>query len=142
MIQSMFHRDQNKSDGMHSVWICREGDWQLVVIDDFLPVLKEDDSEKLAFMSHTSKEDELPEIWPSLVEKAYAKSLGSYAKILEADFPTILRDLTGAPCTILAIDDSKQLRDEIEDALKKGQFVAACAKDAGVGESKSNQIGI
>ena len=93
-------------------------------------------------MSHTSKEDELPEIWPSLVEKAYAKSLGSYAKILEADFPTILRDLTGAPCTILAIDDSKQLRDEIEDALKKGQFVAACAKDAGVGESKSNQIGI
>jgi len=53
------------------------------VIDDLLPVVADGDQEKIAFMSHSIINDNIPEIWPCLVEKAYAKSLGSYEKILE-----------------------------------------------------------
>ena len=57
-------------------------------------------------------------------------------------FEDCIRDLTGAPYEILEINDSKSLQESIQQAVKNGRLVACLAKEAGVGESQTNQIGI
>lgn len=70
-----------------------------VIVDDYLPYTK---SGKLAFASCKDGE-----IWASLVEKAWAKLHGSYAKIENADFCMLYNALTGVPCDVIHHYESK-----------------------------------
>ena len=59
-------------------------------MDDYLPTFR--DSEDL-FGVKSSK----GEMWCSIIEKAYAKYLGSYGKIRDGNAISALRDLFGFP---------------------------------------------
>lgn len=93
-------------------------------------------------MSHLDEEDELPLIWPCLIQKAYAKAFGNYEKILFQDLSSIMSALTGAPCQRIIADGSKEMFETLESALNSKFFIAACAKDTKIGKSEVNPIGV
>ncbi|XP_065347969.1 calpain-5-like [Cloeon dipterum] len=71
------------------------GLWYDVVIDDLLPVL---DGDLVCTQSSCKNE-----WWPSLLEKAYAKLLGSYAALKSVTLADVLVDLTGGVSEIWSV---------------------------------------
>uniref|UniRef100_A0A2K6G3B5 Calpain-13 n=1 Tax=Propithecus coquereli TaxID=379532 RepID=A0A2K6G3B5_PROCO len=67
-------------------WQC--GQWVEVVIDDRLPAMG-----KECLFVRPRKDNQ--EFWPCLLEKAYAKLLGSYSHLHQGYLPDALVDLTG-----------------------------------------------
>jgi len=78
--------------GIYCVKICKDGEWKAVYVDDRIPCLKG----VPAFTKANANE-----LWVLILEKAWAKLFKSYAKI-ETGFSRIaLRDLTGAPTSVI-----------------------------------------
>lgn len=89
---------QNKSPvHAYCVAICRTGVFRDYQLDDkfYYKTDKRDITKFERFAFASSSEHEL---WTSLVEKAYAKSYGSYWSISVGRSDEALFDLTGAPC--------------------------------------------
>lgn len=89
--------------GAYRVTLNKNGWWQILILDDYLPVV----GNKPLFAKTVEDPSEL---WVSLIEKAYAKVHGSYASITAGDALHALTDLTGFPVT--------RFDTEWEDALK------------------------
>lgn len=73
--------------GVFSFRFWRHELWEEVVIDDRLPVVKGD----LIFVQSLKRN----EFWPSLLEKAYAKLMGSYESLRSCSVVDVIRDFTG-----------------------------------------------
>ena len=80
--------------GAHRVRLLRGGMWCTIIVDSFLPVR----GLRLAFAR--SKSDPA-EMWIPLLQKAYAKLLGSYFDLLGVSVAQLLHAVTGFPCTRL-----------------------------------------
>lgn len=63
-----------------------------VVVDDHLPVFPGSSAPACAHSTSSG------EMWPGLVEKAYAKLHGSYAALADGNSADALEDLTGGVC--------------------------------------------
>lgn len=75
--------------GAYRVSFNKNGVWKSVIVDDYLPVVV-----------HTPKfahSKDACELWPSILEKAFAKIHGSYAAIQSGDPVHALSDMTGFP---------------------------------------------
>ena len=81
--------DTSHDVGAYQVRLCKDGAWVIVLIDDIFPVNK---SGRLAFASGSRGQ-----LWPALIEKAFAKACGSYAATESGLCAEALRFLTGAP---------------------------------------------
>ncbi|XP_050684047.1 calpain-C [Leptidea sinapis] len=79
------------------IWWC--GKWMEVLVDDRLPTVHG----RLAFM-HCSESEQL---WPALLEKAYAKMHGSYEALKYGNLHDGLVDLTGGITETIALSDMK-----------------------------------
>eukprot|EP01061_Rhynchopus_euleeides_P007536 TRINITY_DN16573_c5_g1_i1.p1 TRINITY_DN16573_c5_g1~~TRINITY_DN16573_c5_g1_i1.p1 ORF type:complete len:795 (+),score=389.45 TRINITY_DN16573_c5_g1_i1:122-2506(+) len=90
LVRSCFEQGQDPDLGLYRVSLCKNGWWQTVIVDDFLPC----SGPKPAFARNR---DEPNEIWVSLIEKAYAKIHGSFAAIMTGGSAPALGDLTGCP---------------------------------------------
>eukprot|EP01059_Diplonema_ambulator_P035890 TRINITY_DN8663_c0_g1_i2.p1 TRINITY_DN8663_c0_g1~~TRINITY_DN8663_c0_g1_i2.p1 ORF type:complete len:799 (+),score=322.73 TRINITY_DN8663_c0_g1_i2:124-2520(+) len=90
LVRSCFENGQDPDLGLYRVSLCKNGWWQTVVVDDFLPC----SGPKPAFARNR---DEPNELWVSLIEKAYAKVHGSFAAIMSGGAAPALGDLTGCP---------------------------------------------
>jgi hypothetical protein len=86
----------------------RLGEWYDVVIDDLLPV---DSNDELIFC-HNEKEPD--EFFAPLLEKAYAKFVGSYGLLDGGDANIAMVDLTGAICEYFDIRKCVQITDATE----------------------------
>ena len=76
--------------GVYCVTLCVNGLWQDIILDDFIPFSPQSGE----FAYNTSKQ---PEIWVSLLQKAWAKVHGGYMNI-DGGFTTeAVQSLTGAP---------------------------------------------
>ena len=95
LIRDSFSLQQNPEVGVYRVIVCKNGWWQTVVVDDYLPT----QSGKPCFARNREEPNEL---WVSLLEKAYAKLHGSYTAIKSGDAPHALADILGAPYVKLA----------------------------------------
>ncbi len=86
---------------MLMAWLNIGGEWREIKMDCWFPTIDLRDKKgvkkgKLKWiMSEPSKHK--GEMWPMILQKAYAKSHGGYHRILMGNFGEVLRDLTGAP---------------------------------------------
>jgi len=94
LVRSIFEFGQDPDLGLYRVSICKNGWWQTVIVDDFLPC----SGPKPAFARNR---EEPHELWVSLVEKAYAKVHGSFAAIQTGGNAPALGDLTGCPYKLM-----------------------------------------
>lgn len=75
------------SNGAYMIRFFKFSKEVYVIIDDYLPVDKED---KFAF----AKSEDKDEIWPALLEKAYAKMYSSYNNIVGGKCHRVLSEFT------------------------------------------------
>lgn len=95
-IMEMFHHPKGanegrleRSVGAYRVTFNKNGLWHSVLVDDYLPVIC--GTPKFARSSDPC------ELWPSILQKAYAKLHQSYAKVQSGDPVQALTDMNGYP---------------------------------------------
>lgn len=104
--------------GLYSVWINKHGLWNIVSVDSFLPCKEIQPTASTSTANDRSRhraegkgaaavakyqlfgaraKAALQDIWPAILEKAFAKSHGSYYSLRHGDVLEALQDLTGFP---------------------------------------------
>jgi calpain-15 len=97
------------------------GVWTTILLDDYIPCSSK--SKKPIFTDTNG-----PELWVALLEKAWAKVYGSYARIDAGLTRECLHDLTGAPTKYYLTGDSRR-NEEIWKDISFGEqnnFVMTC----------------
>ncbi|OQR76203.1 calpain-5-like [Tropilaelaps mercedesae] len=92
------------------------GEWRQVLVDDRLPV---DPHTAVPLFAKSRTKDEF---WPILLEKAYAKYLGSYEALRFYWLEKALVDLTGGVCELLNVgtfEMTPQLKDSLHARLSE-----------------------
>ena len=117
LLRKIFHPESRsyREDGLYSIMLYSGRQPVIITIDDCF-MCKEQDH-KHAFVRLTTNESGVREIWPLLIEKAYAKLYGSYSAIEGGLVEKALEALTnGSPQNI-------KLRDkEVEEQYNTGEL--------------------
>jgi hypothetical protein len=95
LVKRIFPLDSQavNAEGIYAVRLCSGGLWRTVVVDDHFPC-KTDGT--LAYARCNGFE-----LWVMLIEKAFAKLCGSYARIEGGDAGEALSCLTGDPSVFI-----------------------------------------
>nr|ACS87883.1 putative calpain protein [Angomonas deanei] len=83
-----------RAEGCYRVTLLHNGWWKTYIIDDYVPA-----SQKGPLFASCAEDPR--RLWVPLLEKAYAKSLGSYAATCVVDAMEALGDFTGFPVRYL-----------------------------------------
>ena len=89
LLQRLFVSTRAAEYGMYTLQLYWHDEWVQVTVDDRLPC----DAHKAPLYVRSGNRAEL---WPALVEKAWAKLAGSYAALGGGTLPQALRSLTGS----------------------------------------------
>lgn len=110
--------EHDTRSGAYFVRLLKDGWWNVVVVDDYFPVM----GGKAAFACNR---DDPTELWVAILEKAFAKLHGSYAAIAGGNPAHALRDLTGFPATGLefADEDLDKLYNYLEQCDQKNYML-------------------
>lgn len=115
---------------------------EYVIIDNYFPQRMEYGKEIWAFVTSENPE----ELWPMVLEKAYAKLYGSYENIEAGKVSFALADLTsGAPEDVKlesASDNIEALWEKILTYHKLGYLMGAGSPDHEMGDRAINENGI
>lgn len=133
LIKFLFETKETNFSGCYCVRLCIDGKWEKIIIDDFFPVVKKENSWSFIFSRSNG-----PELWVLLLEKAYAKVYGSYQKIENGLCSEALRDLTGAS-TIKISDFSEEKAWDFMTKAKEKNFLIVAASEF---ENQTAQSGI
>lgn len=115
--------------GGYGVYLCINGLWQLVIVDDYFPTI--DKRTPLFAKCQTLK------IWPMILEKAYAKVMGGYLNLVSGPPTEALHALTGAPTHTYRVTEQQpeKVLTLINQNLSKNYPMTACSgKDQSVAE--------
>ena len=98
LINQIFKTKTVSKEGCYELYIFANGEYKIVVIDDYFPIIKGTNSLRFAKPNKA-------ELWLMLLEKAYAKVHGGYASLLSCDVISVLRCFTGFACERLNFFD-------------------------------------
>lgn len=107
LISNLFRTEKNRG-GYYEVILFVDGEWQVIIVDDYFPVSKKDNN--LIFCKPN-----LNEIWAILLEKAWAKINGGYLNTIGGLCGEVLQVITGAP--YLGVSNSQLPRKKLWDLL-------------------------
>ncbi|KAK5969505.1 Calpain-15 [Trichostrongylus colubriformis] len=112
--------------GVYQVRLCIDGQWKIVLVDDFFPCRVE--SRSIAFADGRKNQ-----LWVPLIEKALAKQLGSYARLRAGRTIEGLATLTGAPVEVVSLEDEtdKDVRWARILSAREAGFIMGCSCGAG-----------
>lgn len=139
-IKKLFLTTEINTSGCYAMQLLVNGTYQTIVVDDFIPY---DSNAKIpAFARKKTKN-----IWPILLEKAWAKINGSYEDIASGSASEALKFLLPYPQDRLE-SKSEEVKidkwDTIHDSLN-GQFMVICASgdsDTQESEGAIEKLGI
>ncbi|KAL4474670.1 hypothetical protein ABPG72_002263 [Tetrahymena utriculariae] len=146
-ILNLFITRKTNKYGIYCVQICHDGVWKAVYVDDHIPCCHK----KPAFTKANGNE-----LWVLLIEKAWAKLFGSYAKIESGYCHEAMRDLTGAPTANFLTYEDAQVNDNtiqqmnqsllpiLMDALSEtNRFLITAANDSSdLSKSQADRLGL
>lgn len=92
--------NSREKDSCYEVRLCKNGEWQTVIIDDLFPC---DQNGNLIY-SHANRK----QLWVPLIEKAMAKLNGSYEILNGGQSIELMSSLTGFPCFSICLDDNEE----------------------------------
>jgi len=99
LVERLFLTKEYNEEGIYRIKICKNAEWQEVVVDDFFPCLP--NGGPIFSKGHGN------ELWVLLLEKAYSKVHGSYKSIVGGLPHEAMMDLTGCPTTNFSFKDDK-----------------------------------
>lgn len=108
LIQKIFCTKDYSNNGIYRLQLCKNGEWQYVTIDDYIPC-NEETNKPVFSQNHDS------ELWVLLLEKAYAKLHGSYMSLKGGFAEEAFIDVTGWPAFTYYFD-------QIEEKINSGEF--------------------
>ena len=79
LIFQLFRTQEVMENGFYEIVLFIDGEWQIVFMDDYLPI--KNGTEFLAFAGKYKTVDKKNELCVSLLEKAWAKINGGYSNI-------------------------------------------------------------
>jgi len=129
--------DDHAEQGVYTFQFYKHGCWHQVSIDNYLPCL--DTEDRLAFACSGN----VGELWPSFLEKAYAKLHGSYFALEGGSILDVLTDLTGGVAHKIKLDTEQGemdvttglVWDQICELLASGGVMACQARHPGDSDS-------
>ncbi|CAJ1024251.1 putative Domain (DUF1935)/Calpain family cysteine protease [Leishmania shawi] len=124
-IRDMFRHPVNPKEtqrdeaaGAYRVWLNKDGLWQSVLIDSYLPVIGKQ-------QRYARSANGPCEMWVSYLEKAYAKRCHGYSNIAGGDPLFAIRDFTGFPTSRLDV----RFRECVTDPVKSDMFFLRMVQD-------------
>lgn len=99
LVERLFITKEYNEEGIYRLKICKNGEWQEVVVDDYFPCVP--NGLPMFSRGHGN------ELWVLLLEKAYAKVHGGYKNIVAGKPHEAMQDLTGCPTTCFSFTDDK-----------------------------------
>jgi len=111
LMSRLFESDQVNSPGIYGVWLCENGAWKLMIIDDQVPSL----NSQYALNAFAGKENC---IFHMILQKALAKLYKSYQNLRKTPIHAILNDLTGSHVDVKNLMDL-QTNEDVWALIKK-----------------------
>ena len=136
-IKQIFKTQEINDSGIYAVYICINGEFQTIIVDDHFPYNIE---KKLPAFSK-AKENEL---WVLLAEKAWAKVNGSYENTIQGMTSEALRALSGAPCEFINHDamEDESLWKTIIEADGRNYIICASAGKGNLSKEEYSSLGL
>ena len=140
MIERMFEDQSINSFGIYLVKIYQENVWKYIIIDDYIPVRKgEGGKMEPAFIDVRVPKDSPLDIWPFLLEKAYANYYSSYEALHCGNMLDFAEEITGTPSERVKIKGEsyrkgdKMTQEESENAIRKVEKILKRGNTIAVG---------
>ena len=110
LIQKIFRTQQVNQDGYYEVYIYTHGQYKILIIDDYFPIIK--GTTILRFSKPVKNE-----IWLLLLEKAFAKVNGGYGSLFSCDVSMVVQTFTGFPVERVNFYDMLDIED-LEEMIR------------------------
>lgn len=134
--------------GAYCVRIYKRGIWIPVIVDDLLPVLRDDEWDRANQGFAGAHVNQGYAIWASLIEKAFAKYNGSYSKLERGFVHHALEDLTGCETVCMSLRPASRgigkraLWDQLVRFCSFGFILGAGTGAATVADKEIQDMGI
>ena len=109
------------------IWLFVGGRWSLVIVDLSVPVSRMEDQTQPVFSFNINGDP-----WLQLIEKAYAKLLGSYYKLQYPNAIATIQNFTGLPLRRMPMEPVSLLWKEIKASLQRKFIVAGFLEDENI----------
>ena len=129
-----------RSTGAFMVQFFKDGEPELIIIDDFFPAYGNGE------WTFVKGGQEGQELWPMVLEKAYAKMYGNYNYIEAGKVQYALSDMTdGFPESIDLKVDGKNVQvfwEKVKSLKRHGALMGAGTPENAIGDRAINELGI
>ena len=137
-MESFFLNDKVNSNGIYAVNFYTLGVPHTVIVDDYLPLYKEDNGSFTAQAAYLGTDGSL---WPPILEKAFAKYYGNYVHLVGGAPQMAIKTLNGAPVKYVEHSDATEAKiwEEMLAAEKRGDMMTAGSLDRPSGKYVRSQ---